>query len=176
MSIQNQAIDVILNRKSVRKFIDKPIEKEKIESILKCAMSAPSAVNLQPWVFNVIDDRALLNELAQNLPYSKMLLSAPLAMIVCGDIDKALNDWELDFWVQDCSAAAQNVLLAAEALGLGAVWTAVYPAQDRVKIVKDILNMPNNLMPLSVIPIGYPADHSAPTNKWNEENIHYNKW
>ncbi len=176
MSIKNQAIDVMLARKSVRKFLETPVEKEKVDLILKSAMSAPSAVNLQPWLFNVIDDRNLLDDLAQNLPYSKMLLSAPLAIIVCGDIDKAANDWELDFWVQDCSAAAENILIAAESLELGAVWTAVYPAQDRVKIVKDILNMPANFMPLTVIPIGYPAGHNLPSDKWSDDKIHYNKW
>lgn len=176
MSSANSVIETILNRKSIRKFSDKPIEKEKIELILKSAMAAPSAVNCQPWFFVVIDDRELLDELGRELPYAKMLVFAQAAVIVCGDLQKALDDWEQEFWVQDCSAASQNLLLAAESLGLGAVWTALYPAASRVKIVKDILNLPENLMPLNVIPLGYPAGHDKPINKWHEENIHYNKW
>lgn len=176
MSLNNDVINVILERKSVRKYLDKPVEKDKLELLLKSAMAAPSAVNHQPWVFVVVDDREILNEMAHNLPYAKMLLTAPLAIVICGDIDKALTDWEQDFWIQDCSAATENLLIAVEALGLGAVWTALYPADDRVKVVKDALNMPHNLMPLNVIPIGYPAGHDAPTDKWKPENIHYNKW
>lgn len=172
----NSVIETILNRKSVRKFSDKPVEKEKLQLILQAAMAAPSAVNCQPWFFVVIDERELLDKLGQELPYGKMLLHSQAAVIVCGDLKKALEDWEKDFWVQDCSAASQNLLLAAESLGLGAVWTALYPAQNRVKIVRDILNLPENLMPLNVIPLGYPAGHDNPINKWHEENIHYNKW
>lgn len=176
MEYMNSFIDTILNRKSVRKFLDQPVEKEKIELLLRCAMAAPSAENNQPWLFVVVNDRSLLDKLGQELPYSKMLLFAQVAIIICGDLKKALNDWEQDFWIQDCSVASENLLLAAESLGLGAVWTAVFPSQGRVKIVRDILDLPENIMPLNVIPIGYPAHKDLPLNKWHEENIHYNKW
>lgn len=176
MQYMNEVIEIILNRKSVRKYSDKPVEKEKIELILRAAMAAPSAVNNQPWLFIVIDDRNLLDKLGQELPYSKMLLFSQVAVVVCGDLNKALDGWEKEFWLQDCSAASENILLAAESLGLGAVWTAVFPAESRIKIVKEILNLPENIMPLNVIPIGYPAGSDLPINKWHEENIHYNEW
>lgn len=176
MEYINDVIDTIQKRKSVRKFSDKPIEKEKIELLLRSAMAAPSAVNNQPWAFIVIDQRNLLDKLGQELPYAKMLLFAQAAIVVCGDLTKALDDWEQEFWIQDCSAASENILIAAESLGLGAVWTAVFPAQVRVKIVRDILDLPENIMPLNVIPIGYPAGHDSPINKWHAENVHFNKW
>lgn len=172
----NETIETIFKRKSVRKFSDKPVEKEKIELILKSAMAAPSAVNNQPWMFVVIDDKDLLDKLGHELPYAKMLLTAQSAVVICGDMNKASDDWEQEFWVQDCSAATQNMLLAVESLGLGSVWTAVYPSKDRVEIVRNILNLPEHLMPLNVLPIGYPAGHDVSTSKWHEENIHYNKW
>ncbi len=171
----NEVIDNILNRKSVRKFLPDKIEQQKIEMILKAAMAAPSAVNNQPWCFIVVNDRDLLDTLGNNLPYAKMLLSAPLAIVVCGDLQQALNGWEEEFWIQDCSAATQNLLLAVESMGLGAVWTAVYPSENRIETVKNILNLPDNFMPLNVIPMGYPAGKNLPQNKWDETKVHYNK-
>ncbi len=172
----NQAISNILNRKSVRKFLENKVEEDKIKQILEAAMAAPSAVNNQPWLFFVIDDRGLLDRLANELPYSKMLTTAPLAMVVCGDLELASEGWEQEFWIQDCSAATENILLAVEALGLGAVWTAVYPSEDRVEIVRNILNIPKNLMPLNVIPIGYPAANLHSQKKWDDSKINYNAW
>lgn len=171
----NNFVETILNRKSVRSFINKPVEKEKIDLILHSAMSAPSARNRQPWKFIVIDERGLLDELGNALPYAKMLLDTSLGIIVCGDLRDKEDTTAQSFWVQDCSAATENILLAIQALGLGACWTGCYPREDRQKIVKDILNLPEGVIPLCVIPIGYSEKETPIVNKWNEDNIWYNQ-
>lgn len=170
------AIEVILTRTSVRTYLDKKVEPEKIDILLKAAMAAPSAVNKQPWAFIVITDRDKLNTLAETLPHAKMLTKAPLAIVACGDLSKGLEGNALNYWVQDVSAASENLLLAAHALGLGAVWTGVYPLMERVNDVSRILELPRHIVPLNVIPVGYPAGETTPKDKWNPENIHYNGW
>ncbi|MCD7936179.1 MAG: nitroreductase family protein [Tannerellaceae bacterium] len=172
--IQNPAIQNILNRKSVRSFTDEPIKKEEIEILLRAAMASPSAVNQQPWAFIVIDDRKVLQQLSDRLPFAKMVSKAPLAIVVCGDPDKSI--YGKDFWIQDCSAASENLLLAVEALGLGAVWTSTYPDEERINTVRAILHLPKNVYPLNLIPIGHPLNEHHPKEKYREENIHYNKW
>lgn len=125
-------------------------------------MAAPSAVNRQPWAFVVVDDRELLRELSGALPFAKMAAHAPLAVVVCGDLSRnpgASGDW----WVMDASAASENLLLAAHALGLGAVWTGVYPRDERVEAVRRVLGLPADVVPLNLIPVGYPADNPAPS-------------
>lgn len=172
----NEVIKTILERRSVRKFSGKPIEREKIELILRAGMSAPSARNRQPWKFFAVDDRDLLNRLADELPYAKMLYQAPLGIIVCGDIRDKEDMTAQTFWVQDCSAAVENILIAVQSLGLGAVWTACYPKDDRVRAPQKILNMPDGIVPLCVIPVGYPDGDTPPVEKFREENIIWNKF
>ncbi len=172
----NETIETILDRRSVRKFLGKPIEKEKIDLILRAGMAAPSARNRQPWKFFAVDNRDLLNSLADELPYAKMLYQAPLAIIVCGDIRDKEDMTAQTFWMQDCSAAVENILLAIQSLKLGAVWTACYPKEDRVEIPKRILNMPDGIIPLCVIPVGYPDGESVPVEKFKQENIIWNKF
>lgn len=171
----NPVINTILNRKSVRQFSDKPIESEKVYLLLHAGMSAPSARNRQPWKFVVVDEKDLLIALGTELPYAKMLMESPLGIVVCGDIRDKEDETAQTFWVQDCSAAVENILLAAESLGLGAVWTACYPKEERVEIPQRILNLPEGIVPLCVIPIGYPKTKNKPINKWNENNVMYNK-
>jgi nitroreductase len=166
----------IYTRTSVRSYDERVIEKEKIEQLLRAAMSAPTAMNKQPWAFIVVDDKAVLNQFADSLPHAKMAAEAPLAIVVCGDLSKVLEGEASTYWIQDASAATENILLAANGVGLGAVWTGVYPNQRRVDAVKAILNLPENIIPLNVIPIGYPKGPQAPKDKWNTSNIHYNKW
>ena len=172
---ENLVIKTILNRKSVRQFSDKPVEKDKIMTILRAGMSAPSARNRQPWKFVVVDDKDLLRAMGNELPHAKMLLNSPLGIVVCGDIRDKEDVTAQTSWVQDCSAAVENILLAAESLGLGAVWTACYPKEERVEIPRRILNLPDGIVPLCVIPIGYPKTKNEPINKWNENNVIYNK-
>jgi len=170
----NPTIETIFNRKSVRKFTDEKVSKEILEQLVKAGMAAPSAVNLQPWVFIAIDDREILKQLHDTLPYAKMLKNA--AIVVCGDNSIKSKNSGNQYWVQDCSAATQNILLAAEALELGAVWTAVFPVKDRMESVVKILNLPDHITPLCVIPIGYPASDNKPIDKWKPGNLHWQKW
>ena len=169
-------IEVIMTRSSVRSYTDKPVAKESVETLLRAAMAAPSAVNKQPWAFVVVDDRALLSSLAEALPNTKMAAEAQLAIVVCGDMRKTLEGEAALFWVQDCSAATENLLLAAHAQGLGAVWTGIYPNAARADAVRSILGLPSYIVPLNVIPVGYPASENTPKDKWKPENIHTNGW
>ena len=165
---------VIHNRKSVRQYADKPVEREKVETLLKAAMAAPTARNIQPWLFYVITSRKVLDQLAADLPYAKMLAHAPMAIVVAGDTHKGNPNQEQKLnWSLDCSAATQNLLLAAEALGLGAVWTGVFPYSQRIEAVSQALQLPPHIIPLNVIPLGYPATEEQPKDKWDSEKI---KW
>ena len=170
------ALDVIMTRASVRSYTDQPVEKDKVEKMLKAAMAAPTARNQQPWAFVVVDSREILDELAETLPHAKMAAQAPLAIVACGDLTKSLSGIAQEYWVQDVSAAIENLLLAAHAMELGAVWTGVYPIPERVNDVVQVLSLPEHIIPLAVIPIGYPAGEVQPKDKWKPENIKYNKW
>lgn len=173
---ENATLETIMTRTSVRKYADKPVEKEKIDAMLRAGMAAPTAVNKQPWHFVVINDKAKLNELAAANPRAKMLLTAPLAIVVCGDMTKALQGKGQEYWIQDCSAATENILLAAHAQGLGAVWTGVYPMDDRIQPLSKTLKLPETVIPLCTIVIGYPAEQPKPKDKWKPENISYNEY
>ena len=169
------ALENIHNRKSVREYTSEPVSDEQVEILLKAAMAAPTAVNFQPWRFVVLNTRESLDALAEKLPYAKMLKSAPLAIVVCGET-LWMGGNENPFWSQDCSAATQNLLLAAEAIGLGAVWTAAYPDEMRCAAISEALGLPSTVKPLCVVPIGHPAGENQPKDKWKPENIHYGKW
>jgi nitroreductase len=165
---------IIHQRKSVRQYLEHPVPAEKIETMLRAAMAAPTARNIQPWQFYVITNRKVLDQLAAELPYAKMLSEAPLAIVVAGDTQKGNpNEEQIFNWALDCSAATQNLLLAAEALGLGAVWTGVYPYKARVVAVSKALELPPHIIPLNVIPIGYPLMDDQPKDKWDAEKV---KW
>lgn len=168
------AIENIMTRTSIRQFKEQPVEQEKVDIMLKAAMAAPTAVNLQPWHFIVITDKKAIGLLSGNQP-----TNAPLLIAVCGNTDKTTmeNGNKLpDFWVQDVLAATENLLLAAHALGLGAVWTGVYPVMERTAEVANVLNCPPNIIPLAVVRIGYPDEAPEPKDKFKEENISYNKF
>jgi flavin reductase (DIM6/NTAB) family NADH-FMN oxidoreductase RutF/nitroreductase len=167
----NETLKVIHSRKSVRHFTDQAVSKEQIELLLQAGMAAPTAVNRQPWAFYVVTRRETLDSLSEQLPYAKMLSQAQAAIVVCGDMEKAGNLKDKAYWVQDCSAATQNILLAAESIGLGAVWTAVFPYDDRSSVVIETLKLPANHIPLNVIPIGYPTGEDTPKDKWKPENV-----
>ncbi|MDD2576385.1 MAG: nitroreductase family protein [Bacteroidales bacterium] len=171
-----KVMENILNRKSVRKYTKEEVKKEQLEMLVRAGMAAPSARNSQPWLFFVIDDRTILDNLAKQLPNAKMLLSAKAAIVVCGNLQKALEGDGREFWVQDCSAATQNILLAAESMGLGAVWTGAYPRKETVNIIKVELGLPEHIVPLNVIPIGWQTGEEKPKQKYTEENIRWNKW
>jgi len=161
----------IMTRTSIRAYKSDPVSGETLQKIVRAGMAAPTARNLQPWKFIAITQSAKLAKLADKLPYAKMLKTAPAAIIVCGDLKKAFQTKpEVEFWVQDCSAATENILLAAHGLGLGAVWTGVYPNAERTNAVRDELGLDESLVPLCVIVLGYPAESPAPKDKWKDEN------
>jgi len=140
-------------------------------------MAAPSAVNKQPWDFLIVNDRKLLDKLGDEMPYAKMLYQAKLAIIVCGNLDRTLDGYEQEFWIQDCSNASMNILLTAHAQGLGAVWTAVYNDESRIEKVRNILELPDNIIPLNIIPIGYPEVVNTKENsRYDVNNVHINMW
>lgn len=171
--------DVVLqnihNRKSVRQFTSEPVSDEQIQILLKAAMAAPTAVNYQPWRFVVVTEREELDAIADILPYAQMLRQAPAAIVVCGQTTW-MEGAENPYWQQDCAAATQTMLLAVEALGLGAVWTGIYPNAELYPKVHDFLELPENVQPLCCVPIGHPAGKTEPRDKWKPENIHYGKW
>lgn len=170
-------LNAIYTRTSIRTYQpDHAVSRDTVEMLLRAAMSAPTAVNKQPWAFVVLDTREALDSLAEVLPYAKMLKHAPLAIVTCGDMNKAIEGEGRDFWIQDVSAATENLLIAAHALGLGAVWTGVYPDHERVNAVQERLGMPANIIPLSVVPVGYPEGEHQPKDKWNPDAVHFNRW
>jgi len=172
----NDTLNVIFNRKSIRKFTPEIVDPETLILLVKAGMAAPSAKNQQAWKFIIVTENELLCKMGESLPYAKMLKHAPAAIVICGDLSKTSMSASESYWVQDCSAATQNILLAAESLGLGAVWTAAFPYQERVCVVVDALNLPTEIIPLCVVPIGYPEREEKPKDKWKEENLHWNKY
>lgn len=168
-------IDVIHKRVSVRNYTDQKVSTEQLETIVRAGMAAPSAMNKQPWQFVVIDDENILSAIAE-IPTSRMAKNASAAILVCGDLQKAGEGWLQEYWIQDCSAVAQNILLAITDLGLGGVWTSIYPAEDRMKAITDLLKLPEHIIPFCVIPLGYPSQENQPKDKWNPENVHWNRW
>ena len=163
-------LENIAERKSVRKYLNKSVEEDKIDAMVKAGMAAPSGMDRRPWEFVVVTDREALDSMAAKLPYAKMLTNAPLAIVVCGDTTRS------SYWYLDCSAATQNVLLAAEALGLGAVWTAAYPYEDRIAVVRQNTGLPENIVPPCVIPIGYPDGPQKAKDKFDLQRVHRNKY
>lgn len=171
----NEAYMSIFGRVSVRRYADKPVSNEQVSAILHAAMSAPTGVNKQPWEFIVVDDPELLGQLADALPYAKMAAHAPVAIVLCGNKDRFLPGVDDVLWEQDLSAASENILLAAHAIGLGGVWTCIYPHEERIAPVRSILNLPAKLIPFNLIPIGYPEKEHAPMDKWHPDRVHQNR-
>lgn len=172
-SINNQAIDCIMTRTSVRNYSDKEISKETVEAILRAAMAAPSAMNKQPWHFFVIRGEQLRDTIADSLEYGRQSLrNAVMAIIVAGDKSRFFEDAEsVDYWVEDCSAAAENLLLAAHAEGLGAVWCGVYPIPSRVEQLRKATGISDDFVPMCIIPIGYPEGKAEPKDKWDPAKV-----
>ena len=168
------AINNIMTRTSIRQYTDETVSKADIETMLRAGMAAPTAVNRQPWHFVAVTDKAKLAELAGRR--GGMIKQAGVAIVVCGNMDKAMQGPGQAFWVQDCSAATENILLAANAIGLGAVWTGCYPVDNRVAEVSKTLKLPETIVPLCVIAIGHPAEQPAPKDKWKPENVSYNEF
>jgi nitroreductase len=178
MSVDNEvkdnAIETIMTRTSIRSFTDRAVSADTVEMLLRAGMAAPTAVNLQPWHFVVVNDRAKIDELGGNGRQSQMWHESPLVIVVCGNMEKAMEGVGQAFWVHDCSAATENILLAAHALGLGAVWTGCYPIEERVANISQVLGLPEHIVPLCAIVMGYPNESPQPKDKWKPENVSYN--
>ncbi|MFZ5807259.1 MAG: nitroreductase family protein [Verrucomicrobiota bacterium] len=168
-----KTLEAIQTRRSVRKYTDKPIAENMMHSLLAAAMSAPSAGNQQPWHFIVITDKKLMQEVAAVHPHAGMITQAAAAMMICGD--ETLEKYK-GFWPQDCSAATQNILLAAHAQGLGAVWAGIYPDIDRMQAIRNIFKIPKHIAPFSLIPLGYPAENKPGENRFKQDRVHTNRW
>lgn len=166
-------MSILYKRRSIRKFKDRPIDKDTVKKLLRGAMSAPSAGNQQPWHFIVLDNRDILNEIPKFHHYSQTLKEAPLAIVVCGDTE---NIKYPECCVQDCSAATENLIIAITELGLGGVWLGFYPDEDRVRELSILLEIPESVLPLSVVAIGYADEEKSPINRYMEDRVHYNKW
>ena len=166
-------LDIIHARKSVRSYTDEPVTPEQVETLLRAAMAAPSGKNVQPWRFVVVTQLETKKKLA--IGFNKMIAKAPVVIVVCGKTTNMLGGTNNN-WTADCAAATENLLLAAEALGLGAVWTACYPYDDRMLPAIEALGLPDDVTPYCIVPVGHPAGDNKPKNKWNPENIHYEKW
>jgi nitroreductase len=168
------AMDALFSRRSIRKYTGETITEEVLREILEAAMSAPSAGNQQSWHFIIIDDRKILNEVPTFHPHSLMLREAPVAILVCGDLQLEKHT---GYWVQDCAAATENLLLAVHAKGLGAVWLGIYPREERVAGLRKLLAIPDHVIPFALIPIGHPAESKPPRPvRYNAVKIHHNHW
>jgi nitroreductase len=174
--MKNEVLDAIFKRRSIRKFTGQAVEPAKVKLLLEAGMAAPSASNTQPWEFVVIDDPVTLKRLRTNLPLGKF--NSPLCIVVCGNPEGGLRKAVTSrmFWVQDCSAATENILIAAVGLGLGAVWCGVHPVFIFEGRMRAVLGIPPKVTPLGVIQIGYPAEEKEPGTKYQESRVHWQKY
>ena len=168
-------LEAIQTRVSVRQFTGEKLSDEQIEKLLRAAMAAPSAMNKQPWQFVVITNEELLAKIGEQMPNSRCQNKPGCAIVPCGDMSKTLEGAARDFWVDDLSAATENLLLAAHAMGLGACWTGVHPNMERVSDVQKLLGLDEQIVPLCIIPVGVPAEQPEVKQKFNEENVRYIK-
>lgn len=169
--MNNTLEELMLKRRSVRKYKEQPVEKEKIDKLLHYAMSAPSAVNRQPWEFYVVTNKDMLQQICDAGRYTKH--NSPLKIIVCGNKKRFLPTNLKEYWIQDCSAAIENILLGVVDLGLGACWEGAYPQTVIVENLIKLLEMPEELIPLAVISIGYPDEDKEPMDQYDVNKIHY---
>lgn len=169
------ALTVIQERKSVRNYTGETVSKKDIEKILYAAMAAPAAVHLTPWKYVVVSEKGMLKKLSEHLPHAKMLQQAGTGIVVCVSPAEAASQSEI-YAILDGACASENILLAAEALGLGAVWTALYPNKELMNFVRNELDIPQNVIPLNLIPIGYPTGEDKPQKKYDAKNIHWDVW
>jgi len=163
----------ILSRRSIRQFTSENINEGMQKKLLHAAMQAPTAKNTQAWQFVVIDDKDILREISDFHPYADMLNQAPLAIAVCGDYR---FEESVDYHALNCAAASENILLAAHSFGLGAVWLAIYPRKKRIKELRDVINLPENIIPISLVAIGHPKIKKGLDDRFNPGKIHYNRW
>lgn len=163
----------IFKRRSIRKYLDDEISDAVVEEIIRAGMAAPSAGDEQPWQFIIIRNKSTMLEFPKFHQYAQMLKNAPVAIVVCGDLNRQTYE---GFWIQDCSAAIQNMLLQITEIGLGSVWVGIYPDEKRVDKTKEILDLPENIVPVAVLPIGIPGEIKSATSRYDKNKVHYEKW
>ncbi len=171
----NSKLDFVFSRRSIRKYQNKTVPDEMIADLLEAAMAAPSAVARDPWHFIVVRNRETLNKITDILPNGKMLRQAPVAFIVCGDINKA-NLQEESYLLQDLSAAVENILIAANTLGLGTCWLGVHPREERLSGIRQVFALPDQIIPMCGIAIGWPAEQPEARTRYKQERVHLEKW
>ncbi len=170
---RESSMEAIYKRRSMRKYTDQPVKDKDIQEIIRAGMNAPSAGNEQPWHFVVINDRDTLSQVPGVHPHANMVPGVQVAVLVCGDLTLEKHE---GYWVQDCSACVQNMLLAAAHLGLGSVWLGVYPREDRVTGFRKLLGISDTVVPFALIPLGYPGEDKPNKNEFHEDRIHKNRW
>lgn len=171
----NPKLSDFFSRRSVRIYRKQEVADDLVHDLLEAAMAAPSAVAKDPWAFVVIRNREMLAKIAEGLPNGKMLRDAALGIVVCGDLQRA-HDRQLSYLLQDCSAAIENLLLAASTLGLGACWLGVHPREERVKHIRSLLNIPDPVLPIAAIAIGWPGESPPPRTRYREDAVHRETW
>ena len=168
-----QLMDAVLKRRSIRQFTDRPIAQDDLNTLLRAAMMAPTARNCQEWEFVVVRNKETFKKMMHVHPYAKMLEQADCAIIVCGNTQR---EHAPGYWMADCSAATQNILLAATSLGIGSVWLGVYPNEERMKGLAALLGLPDYVKPLNIIALGYPAEKKEEVDRFDPAKIHTEKW
>ena len=168
-----EKLNYILDRRSIRRFSDQKINEEQITALMTAAMYAPSAVNKQPWHFVVIDDAVLMDKIMEVHPHARMLQTASHAIVVCGD---ELLQHDVGYWVVDCGAATQNLLLAAFTMGLGSCWVGLHPREDRKNAFSRLLKLPSHVLPFALVALGYPAERKLRPDRFHAEKVKYNGW
>ena len=168
-----KTLEAIFKRRSIRKFINKSISPEDISTLLKAAMMAPTARNCQEWEFVVIKKRETLEKIMQVHPHAQMLSTADCAILVCADTTR---EYMAGYWTADCGAATQNILLAATELGIGSVWLGVYPNEERMKAISEVVQLPSHVLPLNVIALGYPDESKEEVERFDPKKVHFEKW
>lgn len=166
------AMQAILTRRSIRRYTTDPVSDELVTELLKAAMAAPTAAD-EPWDFVVIRDRNILEGVTRFHPHAHMLKQTAVGILVCGDPTRGHLEGR---WPLDCSAATENMLIAANALGLGACWVGIYPVPERIQGLRGLLGIPGHVIPLSMVSLGYPAEKKSPPDRFRTERIHHDKW
>lgn len=169
-------INTIMTRTSVRQYTDEPVSDAQIETLLRAAMAAPSAADVRPWSFVVVKERAMLDSIPMHIREARPVGRSQVAITICGDMRRAFEGESRNYWIEDTSAATENLLIAAHGMGLGAVWCGVYPQSEKVRYMRELLQLPEYIVPMGIVAIGHPAESPEPKDKWDPERVHINVW
>ena len=166
-------MDAVVTRMNIRRYSDRALSQECVRRLVQAAMAAHSEGDERPWHFVVVEDLATRQRITEIHPFAHTVAQAPVAILVCGDPTLQKH---AGFWVQDCAAATENILIDAQAMGLGAVWLGIYPVEGRVQNFRKLLDLPLHVVPFALAPVGYPAEHNAPKCPYDESRVHFDRW